>query len=391
MMHRLMRRLRGCCLLLLVLLYGCGITVTGEVFDAGPATVVSTASLSRNEGNAAAAIRLVERSGTDPQTFLDRQRTLIRIQRRSDPGDLDETYHYLVFGTPRALYEGGTATTRSVVLDRIGRLTHVSATQGTPSLTSIDAGGLHVGNAWLAVVQGDDRIVPWLVRPNEERCFPTGTPGDCFDVQSLTRLFFEAIADSVEEGVAEVPGVRVVRSLLHAVPRVVHAGIEASREFPRARGFGFIYEVQLVHTIGIIQVFVPINLIFADEATLGYRLIIDPVALGRQQVSETLPGVLIKGQAFTSLVESQIRERVLEAVGNQTLPVVNSVPAERFILSGINATAGNPLLSPGLFAQYEAILIPDSVDPTSRPSTILDRTPGGPIVDRRPMKIVFLE
>jgi hypothetical protein len=376
----------------------CGrLQIVGESFDDrnGTTTSLRRVTATRSENTAATAPRLFPGLTTASNAFAFRQRTRIDLTPSGDIGVLDERYHYLAFGTPRSAFEGGLADDRGVVLDHIGQLLHVSATQATPSLQAIASGDLHVGASWLAVLKPTDRSVPWIVAPADPVCFPTGTTGDCFDMQSFSRTLFTSVANAVEAGVrANAPDVRVAESLLHAIPNTRHAGMVARGAFLRAQGVGFVYELRATHPLGTLQVFVPIHFIFADDRTSGYRLFVDPLALPRSDVSETLPGVLVKGVAFTSLAEGLVRDAVVSTLSGFTLPSVNGVGFEVFVLTAINATAGNPRLfgapavpSPG----YDVLLLPESLDPTPRSSTLWTRQPGAAPIERRPMRLVFLE
>jgi hypothetical protein len=376
---------------------GASARVIGETFherSGAPPTLVTSVTLVRLQSEDLTAPRLVAIGGTDNDTFLGRQRTRIHLALERSFGSLPERYHYLVFGTRRALFEGGTAEDASIVDDHIGQLTDVSATKATPDLLSFDSGGLHIGASWLFAVQQDDRTIPWRrQRGGDEQCFPMSQDSeDCFDVESFTSLLFTQIADDAEASATKIPGIRVASSLLHAVPQVVHRTME-SGPIRRARGFGFVYELRLVHPLGTLQVFVPINVLFTSDIK-EYRVFIDPVDLEAQS-SEAIAGVRVKGSFGVNLLEGTVRDAIVDGIKKVKLSSpVRGVLLVDFLLTAINGTVGPPPLkgaSLTLFPKYEVVLMPESVDPTARPSTIWQRDSGSDLVAKRTMKIVFLE
>jgi len=187
---------------------------------------------------------------------------------------------------------------------------------------------LHLGVALLAYQQDDDGVVPWRVDPTAKNCV-SFSPNDCLDAETITRTLFVRVADSVDAAIKNnVPLASVSRHQLHYVPQTSHPGIEATGR--RARGFGLIYHARLDVVGGGFEIFVPLSFIFLDNAK-SYRLVIDPLTVfGLLGQPENINRVLVRADGLVGLAEGLVRDQIVGALTQVSLPAPGGVGFESF-------------------------------------------------------------
>src|SRR5690606_10776283 len=98
----------------------------------------------------------------------------------------------------------------------------------------------------------------------------------------------------------DIPGVRVVGHSLLFVPRVSHPEFEAANR--PARGFGYIYQANIVAPFVTFQVYMPVSFLFERDGPQDFLIHVDPIT----------PELMVAGQT----VQWQNPDRIaLEAGG----------------------------------------------------------------------------
>ena len=374
----------------------CGrITITARTNGVTSGSTVDAVELALTRGDleSVEGPRVRSFAGRNEAEILRDPSAQLRVDVTGNPADLAEAYHFTQILTDEGLLSGGTSDNRDFVVNHIGRSFHLTRRQGQPPQETILNGRVHLGSALLAIVQDNDRVIPWRIEPGDPACFPP-MASDCFDIETLTRQLFANIADEVDGTVPDrIPFSSVVIHRLHFVPRVLHTGFEA--EGRRARGFGLIYYVMIEVPTVTFEVYVPISILFLDDIT-DYRIAIDPVGFGSLAPGpENLDRIFVKGTFIGALAEGAVRDAVADAIASADLPeIIPGVDFDQVLLLGFNSVAGSPPTSgqpPRISTDYEAILLPEG-DETNLNTTILwERVRGGSEEEKHPVRLVFLE
>ena len=314
----------------------------------------------------------------------------VKAVESNNPPDFAEDYYYLVLTSEDEEVFGGTAEDPNFIPNHLGKMSFMKVNQSESRAEAIpQQGDAHAGAAWLARVKNDDRKVPWNVASGSN-CLQMGA-GDCFDMETLSRLLFDGLAAAVEEGVRDqVPLVQNIHHRLHFVPQVDHPGLGANNR--PAKGFGFIYYAKISIVGASFEVYVPLNFLFVSSDRY-YLLFIDPLQLdpseeqtsGQVYVKENLLG----GFDF-NLTEEDIRETINAAVAAAELPEIH--PEAEFseaIIMGITSAAGyGPAVIP---TNYNFLLTPTG-DNRNLSNTILwDQPVVGGAVNVNQVELHILE
>ena len=373
----------------------CGkIVITGRVRalpDSGNGATQEIVRLSVTRGNleAATAARL--------QTFqpggVDRVWRNLAAQLNSEitnnPSHLGETYHFIAMSHDPDILSGGTSNDRSFVLNHFGNFFHLAIGQADPPREGADTGRRNVGAAWLAAVDGNDRIIPWHIEPGSQSCFPLGNA--CFDMENLTHQLFNSIANSVSNSFNPSS---IIVERLHFVPHVVHQGLENSGT--KARGFGFLFFAEVEVPTAVVDVVVPISVLFLNNVT-DYNIVVDPLSFGPNDNpgSENLDRVFVRGSFPANLAEGAIRDSVVSGIRSASLPeFISGVPFENALLTAINGAAGLPPRSgqpPTINPRYEVILLPEDAGSSFDSTAVWEKFRGFDEHSIRRVRLVFLE
>ncbi len=373
-----------------LLLTGCAqITVTGLIQGERDGRTVIVSNQQIKQGKIKTVDRVQNFQG---QPFFDSVRNLaiqLSVSEINNPPEFNESYYYLVISSPKEEISGGESDDLNYIPNNIGKLSFLNVDQGEGRVEAapqqlFDA---HVGESWLVRVEDNDRKIPWLIT-DDNNCFPL-EEGDCFDMESLSRLLFNELRETVESGVrANIPLVQNIHHRLHFVPQVSHSGVGSNRP---AKGFGFIYYAEINLPAVKFQAYVPINFLFISDND-NYLIVIDPLELEENE-TQTIEQIYVKESLLfgvdLNITEQIIRDKIVEAIQSATLP--NLIPGIEFsttLVAAINGAAGNPATIP---SNFNMILMP-SGDNRDLDNTILwDQPVDGTVFNFNQVELFFLE
>ncbi len=214
------------------------------------------------------------------------------------------------------------------------------------------------GMAALALVEDDDKALPWRRLQSDtnaagfalpcrmiaiEVTLSTPPPGeavDCFDLETLARMFFVPLAVQVHDAVREADldqatSIIVQNHRLHAVPFIPKGGAAQG-------GFGLIYTSEVKVSFGFklaeLQLDIPLSFIFDFT---GADLVIDPLSAGDEMQNLARVTVEYSGVAGLTAAE-QVREAILPALDAFVIPTIGEtgLPQEQQIVAAINEAIG---------------------------------------------------
>jgi len=373
-----------------VLFSGCAqLTVTGLTQGERDGQTVTVDSRQIKRGKVDTVNRVQRFQG---QPYFDSVNNLamqLKVVEQGNPPAFAEDYYFLSMSSPKEEISGGTAEDLNYVPNHLGKMTFLKIDQSGTSVEAVPQQGEgHVGAAWLARVEDDDRKIPWQIGEGSN-CISLGD-GDCFDMESLSRLLFDALTGPVEDGVrANVPLVQNIHHRLHFVPQVEHSGIGPNNR--PAKGFGFIYFAQINLPGANFQVYVPINFLFVDNID-GYILLIDPLELDEED-QQTSGQVYVKenllGGIDINLTEGLIRDKVIEAIAGAELPVLfGGVEFSEAMLFAINGAAGS---SGTISSDYNFFLTPSGDNRDLAQTILWDQPVVGGVMNFNQVDLYILE
>lgn len=373
-----------------LLLTNCAqITVTGLTQGERDGQTVTVSNHQIKQGKIKTVNRVQKFQGQPFFDSVDNLAIQLSVSERNNPPDFNEIYYYLIINSSKEEIAGGTTDDPNYVPNNIGKLSYLKINQRGDSVEAVpQLGDAHVGASWLARVEDNDRKIPWLITDGNN-CFPLGG-GDCFDMESLSRLLFGALTESVESGVrANIPLVQNIHHRLHFVPQVSHPGVGLYNR--PAKGFGFIYHAQINVPFANFKVYVPINILFVVKDD-QYILVIDPLELdaGEQQ---TIEKIYVKenllGGFDLNISENIIRDNIVEVIRSAPLPMlIPDIEFSKALLTAINGAAGNPATLP---SNFNMLLTPTG-DNRDLDNTILwDQPVVGSVLNFNQVELFFLE
>jgi hypothetical protein len=336
------------------------------------------------------ADRVQHFAGQPATENVDELRMQLYVTEGAQASVPNESYYHLAFSNLGQGISGGTASDQDYVPNNIGTLTYLTIRQGGPvEAIPQKLQAAHAGAAWLARVEDNDRRVPWQIKPGASNCFPMGN-GDCFDMSSLSRSLFLSLADPMEARFqANIPLVQSIVHRLHFVPQVSHPSIGLQGQ--PAKGFGFIYFIQVNVPGANFQVYVPINVLFLDDGN-NYKLAIDPLQLSSSE-SQTLGQIYVKenilGGFDLDITEGTIRSNVVAALENASLPSINpNVPFSDALLAAFGGAAGNPGSIPD---NFDVFLAPTGPNRDLQDTVLWEQVTPGSVLPFNQATLIFLE
>lgn len=380
----------------LLFLSGCGeIKVTATVIAENTnGSEIEAARLSLTRGNLEAvnSSRLKIFDGRPADEVLEDIAAQLKIDISGNPEELPEAYHFLAIHTAKNALSGGTSDDRAYMENHLGNLIYLNVRQGNLTEEVIVSGENHLGAAWLAIVQDNDRVVPWNIPAGAANCDP---PGDCTDIERITREIFNTLANAIEAGIpGSIPFSTVRNHRLHFVPRVRHPGLDEMDK--RARGFGLIYYTRIDVPGITFDVYVPIDILFVKGIS-NYEIWIDPMSFPDDFAApaQNLDRIYVRGSGIGSVAEATIRDGIRDAIAAATLPeIIPGVAFEEALLSAIGTAAGLPPKfgsPPVINQQFEVIAMPELDVQKTFPTMIWQRNPGLANKELGPIRLVFLE
>lgn len=396
----------------------CGkIEVTGKTSGTRDSNTSTVAELNINRGSldTVGQQRVVRFDGTDENLLFDKFKSKLDIAITGNPSELSESYLYINVFQNESEVSGGTSAERSFVVNSIGRSTFQRIRRGEPLQETAISSKHHLGFGYLAVVQDNDRMLPWRIPPGAPNCIPSGKPDcldsgescdglsqsersvtGCLDMESISKSLFDLVSSAVRPVVREnVPFGGVFYDELVYVPNLVQNNFE--NDGHRARGFGFIYRAQIQVPLASADVYVPLSLIFEDDVTV-YRLSIDPISLNssRRPDPQNIRRILVRGSPGANLFEGNIRDKIVEAITELPPPPSPSGAAfEDFMYAGIDAAIGRTADLTGRPARtsptYNFFLAPEEVQNELTSMVIWHNDRGGPAKLKTKVRLHIIE
>jgi hypothetical protein len=296
----------------------------------------------------------------------------LKVEITGNPNNLGESYVYLQLLPEDLRFNGGTSTDKNYIANSIGKIANLRSPQANNAEDAVTNDKSHFGLGILAIVQNDDRTVPWA--------FPSGSSHLGVDMQTLSKKIFRQIQRKVDTVLKSVPGNLVAsqHELLY-VPHVVH-------------------HVKVAAPTGNVDVYVPINFIFKENLE-NYRLFIDPMD---NSASTPAPGALdhiyVKGEFASAVLEGLLLNIVRDAI--KTAPLAEIAPGVNnadLLMLALNLATGSEPPATGtprrVNAKYDMILLPESEERLIN-NTVLWRKTGQGDTDTEninKVKLVFLE
>jgi hypothetical protein len=214
------------------------------------------------------------------------------------------------------------------------------------------------GMAALALVEDDDKALPWRRLQSDtnaagfalpcqviaiEASWSAAPPGetvDCFDLETLARMFFVPLAVQVHDAVRaadldQATSIIVQNHRLHAVPFIPKGGAGQG-------GFGLIYTSEVKVSFGLklgeLKLYIPLSFIF-DFA--GADLVVDPLSAGDGMQNLARVTVEYSGVAGLTAAE-EVRAAILPALDAFAIPTIGEtgIGKEQQIVVAINETVG---------------------------------------------------
>ncbi|QJR13450.1 hypothetical protein [Usitatibacter palustris] len=335
---------------------GCVGLATGTIAgrnDAGANIDMEGRLVANPDGSARA--RLV--TLTRPHTTLTEADYTLEILPGNGRVSPPQSYRMIAIFSQTDDFSGGTDTGRAFMRDHLGAVAtifHNPSDTSTRIRTSRD-GRRHIGAAWLAAVQADDRRVPWRIEPGTNDCKAMPDGNDCFDMETLTRLVFDRVSDVVTTRVRDLGLGRIAEQELHYIPNIVHAGLEAGGR--RARGFGLVFRVRVGLVFQDAEILIPMSVLFLDDVR-GYTIVIDPLGFDLRDFDpENLDRIHAHGPLFQ---EGSVRDAVRDGIAAAAMPTLNGARFEDFLVSMLEAVAGRPRITNGrINPGYDVLLTSD--------------------------------
>ena len=280
--------------------------------------------------------RVVRFNGTQEGQLFDDFESQLRLDITGNPNQLSESYLFINTFQPDGQTSGGACNDRSFIVNAVGGSIFQRIRRGDP-LQEVNVNSRqHLGFGYLAVVADNDRSVPWRIEFGQDDCFDAGN-NDCLDMETISRDLYENVSDGVREAVRGLWSASVFFDELIYVPNVKQDNFE--NEGRRARGFAFVYHAKIEMPTIVMDAYVPLSFIFADDVN-SYVLFVDPLSLRSDLVPQpqNLDRVFVNG---SFLFEGMVRDTIVNTLRTMDMPETpGNVPFEEFVLLGINIAAG---------------------------------------------------
>ncbi|ASC69859.1 hypothetical protein XM38_007890 [Halomicronema hongdechloris C2206] len=379
-------------ILLGVALTACAqITVTGLTQGEQANQTITVNALEIKRGRIDTLARVQTFQGQPAVDSINELAIQLSITEANNPPDFSETYYYLAISSPKEAILGGTTGDPNYVPNQIGKLTFLTLNQGDNRVEAApQIGDAHAGASWLARVEADDRTIPWSITEGDNCFLLEAEEEDCFDMETLSRLLFETLADSIEQGMRnDIPAIQSIRHRLHFVPRVSHPAIGLNNR--PAKGFGFIYFAQINVPGANFQVYIPINFLFIANVN-QYILVVDPLELDTQD-QKTIAQIYVKeniaGGIDLNLTEQIIRDQLIDQLQAAPLPVlIPGIDFSEALLTAMNGAAGNPSQ---LSDDFDILLSPSGENRDLATTILWEQLVPGNILPRNQVDLFFLE
>jgi len=327
----------------------------------------------------------------------------LRMRRLNTP-PFQETFHLVALS--RAASRPGSDDPQptvasddpSFVPNNTGDLVYLRVNAAAPRDTFSTFGPASIrpaGSAWMVREDSEDRSIPWVIAAGGAApCFPMGG-GDCFDMQTLARLFLTSAATATETAVAGInpqtpigtlPVISVTGHRLAFVPNVAFTGVP-----PRTQGFMFIYSADLSVPFGNATVFVPLSLFFLpDTDPSTYTTAIDPLSTPFLAAPWQNPArIRVEAEGVLGPFAGIIRDAVRSGITSATLPAPAGIPIETLLATAVAGVIG----AGGAPPDFDVALLPETPTDEATVRTDILTTPTAAAVptDVLPVRLVFLE
>lgn len=354
--------------ILLTASFSCGkiaVTANTNVMNNNTARNITQLSVNRGDAEAVNTKRLYSYEGAASGSTGMTPAAQLKVEITGKPNNLRESYHYLQFFSDPNEFRQGTSHNKSFIENNSGSLFYLSQTQQNGSSETTGNGDKHIGSGKLFIIQENDRFVPWRINRDTAgtRCFPMGG-NDCLDMETFTRLLFEALINNVESSIESQAGSpKVIRQELRYIPQIIHEGFEQNNR--RARGFGLVYFTEVDYFTGKVFVYLPMRFVFLDNAS-DYDLFIDPLdnATANERQSSIAKSIYVKGEFFSGIAEGLLRDKIDTIIKNMpSINLIRGINNGTILMTGFNTASGQTTAQAASFRTsplYEIMLVPEN-------------------------------